>query len=98
MTPREQRLIARLKERVKDPERASDEGVVKVRPPAGAQAVDAAERELGFRLPELLRTIYTQVGNGGFGPAYGFLGVKVGATDERRNTLAGVYRSQRGLA
>jgi hypothetical protein len=97
MTPREEKLIEQLKERVKDPGRASDEGAVKVRPPARAQVVDAAERDLGFRLPELLRAIYTQVGNGGFGPAYGFLGVKGGATDERSNTLVGVYRSLHDL-
>ena len=67
MTSREQKLIARLKERVQDPSRASDEGLAEVYPPVKARAVAAAERDLGFRLPDLLRAIYTQVGNGGFG-------------------------------
>ncbi len=35
--------------------------------------VACAELELGFRLPPLLRAVYTQVGDGGFGPAYGLL-------------------------
>jgi hypothetical protein len=98
MTPREQKLIERLKERVKDPSRASDEGLAEVYPPVKARAVAAAERDLGFRLPELLRAIYTQVGNGGFGPAYGFLGLEGGATDEDGDTLVGVYRSLQELA
>jgi cell wall assembly regulator SMI1 len=98
MNPRERKLIEKLRERVKDPDRASDEGLAKVSPPAKAQTVDAAEQDLGFPLPELLRTIYTQVGNGGFGPAYGFLGVKGGATDESGKTLVGVYRSLKGLS
>ena len=34
-----------------------------------------AERRLGFQLPELLRELYTCVGDGGFGPGYGFLGL-----------------------
>jgi hypothetical protein len=34
-----------------------------------------AERRLGFPLPELLRQLYTSVGDGGFGPGYGFLGL-----------------------
>lgn len=34
-----------------------------------------AERRLGFPLPELLRELYTSVGDGGFGPGYGFLGL-----------------------
>lgn len=32
-----------------------------------------AESQLGFRLPELLRRLYTEVGNGGFGPVFGLL-------------------------
>jgi hypothetical protein len=98
MTPREEKLIERLKERAQDPERASDEGLAKVRPPAAARAVGEAERDLGFGLPELLREAYVQAANGAFGPEYGFLGVKGGATDERGNTLVGVYRSLRGLS
>ncbi|MFF3563042.1 SMI1/KNR4 family protein [Streptomyces sp. NPDC002574] len=42
-------------------------------PPADVREVEKAEREIGHRLPQLLRRLYTEVGNGGFGPyARGF--------------------------
>jgi len=40
-----------------------------------------AEQEIGFTFPALLTRLYTEVGNGGFGPGYGFLGVQGGKTD-----------------
>ncbi|HEY0073684.1 MAG TPA: SMI1/KNR4 family protein [Abditibacteriaceae bacterium] len=48
--------------------------------------VDNAEKLLGFELPATLKLIYTEVGNGGFGPGYGFFGLMGG--------MAGGYRSQ----
>ncbi|MBK8028120.1 MAG: hypothetical protein IPK17_01155 [Chloroflexi bacterium] len=33
-----------------------------------------AEEQIGFRLPALIREIWLQVGNGGFGPGYGITG------------------------
>lgn len=92
MTPRERKLIERLKERSKDPRRATDGGLTKIYDPVKAKAVASAERELGFQFPELLRAIYSQVGNGGFGPEYGFIGVEGGATDGRRS-LVQVYQN-----
>jgi hypothetical protein len=44
-------------------------------PHATAAMIAAAEEELGFRLPRLLRALYRFVGNGGFGPGYGLIGV-----------------------
>jgi hypothetical protein len=40
-------------------------------PPAPSEAIEAAEAMLGFSLPTLLRRIYSEVADGGFGPAYG---------------------------
>ncbi|WP_420799432.1 SMI1/KNR4 family protein [Ktedonospora formicarum] len=40
-------------------------------PPASEKDVVAEEEALGYPLPPLLRTLYTQVANGGFGPGYG---------------------------
>ncbi|MEU0491584.1 hypothetical protein ABZ249_20315 [Nocardiopsis sp. NPDC006139] len=34
-------------------------------------AVEQAERRLGYRLPALLRRMYTEIGDGGFGPEGG---------------------------
>ena len=41
--------------------------------PATPAAMADAEAALGFRLPELLRRLYLEVGNGGFGPGFGLL-------------------------
>jgi SMI1 / KNR4 family (SUKH-1) len=45
----------------------------KLRPPVSRCDLDEAERLLGFPLPDLLRELYTEVGDGGFGPSHGFL-------------------------
>ncbi len=55
-------------------------------PPVSISDFEAAEKELGFQLPPLLRDIYTQVGNGGFGPGYGFL--KLLSLDQDKSTAA----------
>src|SRR5690242_10047052 len=73
-------LIARIKERVAAPLLAVDaatwvEPMPTVTPPATVAEVDAAEAALGLAIPPLLRRLYTEVGNGGFGPHYGLEGV-----------------------
>ncbi len=40
-------------------------------PPVTATELAQAEALLGFPLPRLLKSIYLEVGNGGFGPGYG---------------------------
>lgn len=40
-------------------------------PPLAMAEVERAERKLGYRLPQLLRRIYTEIGDGGFGPEGG---------------------------
>lgn len=76
------RIVERLKRRVRDPERARTTGTFgefRVFPPASGNLVEAAEKELKFELPLLLRRIYQEVGNGGFGPGYGLIGLSGGA-------------------
>jgi hypothetical protein len=46
--------------------------------PVSHEAVTAVERRLGFALPSLLRRIYLEVANGGFGPGYGLVGLSGG--------------------
>lgn len=42
-----------------------------------------SEESLGFNLPGFVRRLYSEVGNGGFGPGYGgVLGLLGGSTDE----------------
>jgi hypothetical protein len=43
------------------------------RPPVSMDVVEEIERTLGFRLPTLMRRLYTEVGNGQFGPNWGLL-------------------------
>jgi hypothetical protein len=73
-------LIARIKARVTDALRAVDAAtwvcpMPTIAPPATLAEVDAAEAALGFAIPPLLRRLYSEVGNGGFGPNYGLEGV-----------------------
>lgn len=42
--------------------------------PASEEQLLATEQALGFPLPPLLRTLYAQIANGGFGPGYGLHG------------------------
>jgi hypothetical protein len=51
--------------------RAADEDCTAA--PATPEEVAAAEAALGFALPPLLRRLYREVGNGGFGPGYALL-------------------------
>lgn len=48
-------------------------------PPATEKQLAETERLLGFALPDVLRALYAEVANGGFGPAYGIVGAAGGA-------------------
>jgi hypothetical protein len=77
-------LVRQLKERITDLDRATENADVirpSIYPPASNIDLAAAEHGLGFSLPPILRQIYTEVGNGGFGPGYGLIGIAGGATD-----------------
>jgi hypothetical protein len=71
-------LLKAIKERANDPRRFVDLPNVinkkhELPPPVTPAELSQAEERLGFDLPELLRNLYLQVGDGGFGPGYGFL-------------------------
>jgi hypothetical protein len=59
--------------------------------PASAEKLAAAERRLGFELPPLLRRLYADVANGGFGPGPGILGVKGGRKNDHGKTIEDLY-------
>jgi hypothetical protein len=46
--------------------------------PTPRAEIEAAEAALGFPFPALIREIWLQIGNGGFGPGYGITGVETG--------------------
>jgi hypothetical protein len=90
-------LVARIKARTAEPMRAREadawvEPIDPVPPPATEAEVDAAEAALGFPLPSLLRRLYLEVGNGGWGPVYGFQGIPTGGAEPDENDLVGFYQ------
>lgn len=62
-----------------------------VQPVLTAEQEAASLAALGFRPPELLLRVYREVGNGGFGPGYGLLGLQGGWWAFRRMTAVGTY-------
>lgn len=58
---------------------------------ANVEAIAEAEKSLDFALPQLLKRVLLEIGNGGFGPGGGLLGVRGGATDEHGNSLVDLY-------
>ena len=63
--------------------------------PISDREIAAAEYRLGFRLPRLLRAIYGEISNGGFGESYGFLGLVGGPTNESGQDSVSLYESYR---
>jgi hypothetical protein len=59
-------LIAGIRERI---------GPLKIRGPLPKARVERCENELGFPLPPFLRRLYLEVGDGGFGPGCGLIGI-----------------------
>lgn len=45
--------------------------------------IEVTEMRLEIELPPLLKRIYTEIGNGGFGPGYGLLGIRAELGDDR---------------
>jgi len=62
-------------------------------PPAAADELAEAERQLGFSLPALLRRMYAEVANGAWGPGYGANGLIGGARADLDRGLVAWYRS-----
>src|SRR5690242_9078485 len=61
---------------------------------ATAEELNQAENLLGFRLPKLLSRLYSEVGNGGFGPGYGLIGLANGHLWNGQS-IVDLYRSMR---
>ncbi|WP_144121728.1 hypothetical protein [Catellatospora sichuanensis] len=79
---------------------AKASGWIEFYPPlevATPAAVEEAEELAGVTLPPLLRRLYLEVGNGGFGPGYGLAGLRNGHhAGEATASLAGRRRSDVG--
>lgn len=66
--------------------------------PCSAGDIASDERHLRFRLPPLLKRIYADIGNGGFGPGYGLIGLTNGVPDDTGKTAAAIYDDFRSAA
>jgi hypothetical protein len=85
-------LVSRVRARASSDE-PTDEGPPgrPARPPAGPGSVAKTEAALGHNLPPLLTRLLTEVGNGGFGPDYGLLGIDGGAANEDGRDALALY-------
>jgi hypothetical protein len=88
------RLLERIKERVATLTRGRSKKTraLELPPPATAAEIAKAEARLGFQLPPLLKNLYLEIANGGFGPSEGFLGVPTRKSTFRLSLLK-AYRN-----
>lgn len=61
--------------------------------PLSERDLEAAEMAMGLELPALMRRLYLEVGNGGFGPGGGLLGIGGGSLDDDGNDLVALRAS-----
>ena len=86
-------LLERIKKRKKGV--GPDGRKFKLSKPAKLSDIDDVEKELRFLLPDTLKELYLEVGNGGFGPGYGVMGIPGGFTDDQGNDILSLYNSYR---
>jgi hypothetical protein len=79
-------LVERMKTIVAQMKTEDDD--FEVSPPVSEDEIQAVEISLGFPLPPLLKALYLNVGNGGFGPGHGLLTL---SNEESSKALQYVY-------
>ncbi|MBC8101961.1 MAG: SMI1/KNR4 family protein [Cytophagales bacterium] len=91
----QEEILRQIKQRIHDPEAATDMGgLQEVHPPTTPEKIAAAEATLGFSLPPLLKRLYVEVANGGFGPGYGIAGLDGCGADEGNSDLLALYQAR----
>lgn len=91
----ENQLIEAIRERVARSELRNDFAhlfAAELSAPATTAAVDGAERAIGYALHPFHRRLLTEVGNGGFGPGYGLVGLPGGISDVDGRSLVELSR------
>lgn len=58
---------------------------------ATEEAIKSAEKSIGYAFPDLLKSVYTKVANGGIGPGYQILGVTGGHLSDEGDTISELY-------
>jgi hypothetical protein len=95
----EENLLIELKKRIADPKRRIEhrpKGAPDLPPAATASALQQAQQQLGFGLPQLLQRVYLELANGGFGPGDGLLGVSGGYRNVDGRSIVELYAELRG--
>jgi hypothetical protein len=90
----EDELLKALRAKIASPSARVDMKTIPTPPLYGVateRVLAKEESELGFELPSFLRRLYMEVGNGGFGPGAGLLGVEGGHGDASGRTLSASY-------
>jgi len=82
---------ARIAERRTD---ATDVVIPEIGPLVSPEQLQRCEDSLGLRLPVLLRRLYLEIGNGGFGPGYGIFPIPNGPAIGPR-TIVSMYEDFR---
>ena len=70
----------------------SDVSSSKIFAPLSADQLAETVREIGFKPSALYVELMQEVGNGGFGPGYGLMGLVGGATNDRGDTAVDLYK------
>jgi hypothetical protein len=86
----EDQLIAAIRQRASNPATRTDSAERwhrELGPPASADAVEAAEREMGCHLHQFHRRLFREVGNGGFGPGDGLIAIPEGLPDVQERSM-----------
>ncbi|MDX1926806.1 MAG: SMI1/KNR4 family protein, partial [Pirellulaceae bacterium] len=86
----------RIKDRVSDPLQFLDSAAwvspqCSIGPTATQKDVADAEHRLGFCFPPLMRRLYTEIGNGSWGPYYGFSRIPTNGLVPTGDDLVGFY-------
>lgn len=86
-------LLDRLRARLPRIEARADMGlpVPDPAPPLSTETLHRVKSSLDFELPSLLIQIWQEIGNGGFGPGYGLLGLGDGYSDDQNATADARY-------
>jgi hypothetical protein len=101
LTKEEQALIAQLQASLRDRvghERDRVPGLTTftAKPPLDLKSVNEGEEHLGFPIPPLLRELFIQIGNGGFGPGYDGLFRLMGNHPRDNHAIVSTYRMSTG--
>jgi hypothetical protein len=86
----EEQVIRAIRDRAANPATRTDYAAIRRRdvpPPPTQEAIQAGQRAMGFALYPLHRRLFEQVGNGGFGPGDGLIGLPGGSLDVHGHSI-----------